>query len=176
MGDRSSVILKVLYSQRARVTELLDDSAGTYSEISVVIGPQDYTKFTLLTFHEVNYGELPGLLELANQGIAYDVFWEAGSSFPGGTRSIRFIPEGYLEITEVYDNERGVNILTLLDIIDAQVLQDRLKTLEDFIRQEAIRLIPRAFTEDQATYGRYYRVKRLLGLPTSATEAIKYEY
>jgi hypothetical protein len=75
MGDRTHVTITVLKEQAEETKKIFDTNGSTYYQYDLD-EPGDHAHFL---FAEVNYGELPDLVDLEAAGIAYTSHWDAGS-------------------------------------------------------------------------------------------------
>ena len=149
MGDRTYVSLHVPNEHAARVSEI---AGKEYTK------PEDENELDELTFYgftEVNYGVLPFLKTLQQEGIAYDSEWNAGGEYGKGTEHCRFSEKGELEIKMVYDENLGVSLPALLEAIDDH---EALKTI---IRNHQAKTVPRSW-DNQVQYGKRHRARRLI--------------
>lgn len=154
MGDRTYVNLYVPRELGPQARDLLDG----FSE-----DDERDTNLWWFSFEEVNYGELDrgDQQALIDAGIAYDMGWEAGSEYGAGTKSVRFTPDGELEVKEVYDENLGVYLDDLLKVIDDH------EQLKAVILKHKERTVPRDW-ENQVEYGKLYLARQLIA-PKGAT-------
>ena len=147
MGDRTSVALRVLTSQVERVKEIIK---GEYYET-------DYNEpsLTIFNFDEVNYGTLPFLEALMDNGIAYDSKWDSGSEYGPGAESCRFTSEGEAVMKGFSDSAKNPDIHCLLQFIDQP---ERLRQfILDHITEREV--LP---WDNQEEYGKLHRMVQLI--------------
>ena len=146
MGDRTRVTLTVLNEHVERAKCIIED----YDE--------DFPYSThahCFTFLEVNYGNLDSLPGLVAGGIPYESEWENGSEYTAGTQYCRFRPDGSVDITEVYDDQRNPNLKELMKLLDTP---DRLiKAIQT--HYESVTPLP---WDNQAEYGKIYAARQLI--------------
>lgn len=146
MGDRTTVTLTVLASQKEAAKELFDTAA---------VEDWGYRELHEYLFYEVNYGELEFLDKLQAAGIAYASRWDAGDGYGAGTKFCRFTSDGDSEIKEVYDTGVNPELTPLLACIDDHA------ALKKFIlaHRESITPLP---WDNQEEYGKRHRAKQLI--------------
>ena len=149
MGDRSTVLLNILESQKEKAEALINFQAD--EDFDNQDGHWAYQ------FHEVNYGNLGFLHALKNAGIAYDSSWDSGSEYTAGTASCRFTPEGACIEKDIYDEALNPSLDKLIELIDQP---DALRKYI-LIHQENISVLP--LDEDQVEYGKLFRTHKLIG-------------
>ena len=146
MADRVTVELCVLTEHAKRAEEIIGEPAEESME-SV-----DCTWFV---YHEVNYGVLNRLDRLRAAGIAYESSWDSGAKFSKGCCSLRFTPEGEAIEKEIYENEMGINVEALLEVIeDHELLKQRIND-----HAERVSVLP---WDNQAHYGKLYMARQLV--------------
>lgn len=152
MGDRSTVHLHILTKQLEQVQEILIRTKAGMPEEEVEDG-----FLTVLTFYEVNYGNLDFLRFLKEAGIAYESEWESGSEFEAGTDHCKFSPEGDLVNRDIYDSWLSIPVdVLMLHIDDYEGLKCVILN-----QQKKIEVPP--LDEDQIQYGKLYLAKKLIG-------------
>jgi hypothetical protein len=154
MGDRTSVYLTIIKSQKELIEEFISGNFGTesYNTLDVANYPELITYY----FEEVNYGELPFLNKLKEFGIAFTSNWESGAEFAGGNQYLRFDEQGDEVGICLYDNALNPQLYSLMQRIDKpaelrQYILDFKKDLE---------VLP---WDNQEEYGKIYRAKQLIG-------------
>lgn len=145
MGDRTSVTLYVLTSQKERVKVISD----SFEEL------EEDGDLTYFYFSGVNYGELSFLNELMDAGIAFDSCWCAGSDYGAGTKSCRFTPAGELDVREVYETQENPPLSVLMSLIDSP------NQLREYIIQHRDKVTPLSW-DNQEEYGKLHRTKKLI--------------
>jgi len=154
MGDRTSVTLYFLASQKEKVDAILEP-LNEEPESEDTGDSQDLQPLCIYEYSEVNYGELGFLQLLAAAGIAYESAWGSGSEYDEGSQYCRFTKEGECRITTVYDSDLSIPIevmLTLLHQPDALV---------QFIKGRHARNTVLPWT-NQAEYGATYQAMQLI--------------
>lgn len=116
MGDRTTVTLRVLASQREATERLIPPGAEPEEDYEAT--SDDGVALTAFTFHEVNYGSLNFLDDLRDAGIAYDSHWEDGGDYTAGTNYCRFDEAGQCIEHDVYDSDTNPNLSALMACID----------------------------------------------------------
>lgn len=147
MGDRTNVTLTVLASQKGKAEALFDGEL-----------PQtDYENGILweFNFDEVNYGNLPFLKELKDNGIAYNSHWMDGGEYNEGTTSVRFTEEGKLVEKSVYAKNVNPDLESLVKLMDNP------GALVYFIKWHQERVTPLPW-DKQEEYGKLYQMMNLL--------------
>ena len=146
MGDRTTVTLSVLESQKNEAQEYFEfeDNCHWFDE------PLAYYQF-----EEVNYGTLDFLDKLKAAGIAYESQWDRGSEYGAGVKSVRFTADGEVIQKEIYDSEIGINPALLMEVIDEP---EKLRQLIISHHEEVSTLS----WENQEQYGKIYRAKQLI--------------
>lgn len=147
MGDRVTVELTVLKTQRAEAERLLDE-----------VEPNEFYKeggLITLVYHEVRNGDLQNLDKLAAAGIAYDSRWDAGSGIWQGGDYARFLEDGSLSVKRIFDKEKDIQVNDLLKVIDDH---EALKALI-LKKQEDNTILP---FKGQEARGKLYRTRKLI--------------
>lgn len=149
MGDRTSVILYVLTTQKDTAISLFDQLANEDYEYQ-----DDQWVFE---FNEVKYGELRFLHKLKEAGIAYDSNWSSGHEYSAGTASCRFTAEGFCIEKEVYDYALNPALYELIKLIDQP------EALRKYIlnHQENVAVLP--LDSNQEANGKPYLTHKLIG-------------
>lgn len=147
MGDRTCVTLTVLNEDRVRAAAFFGNFEPEHSM-------SDNTH-THISFYEVNYGDLPFLDELQENGIAFDSHWDPGSEFGSGTEYCRFLADGSVWRTPVMDEEINPKLSLCMELID------RLEELKNFIVEHYDKVTPPSW-EHQIEYGKLYQARQLI--------------
>ncbi len=95
MGDRTTVTLTVLKEHKDQVIEILRREEGLPSETE-----EDEDGLVVLTYEEVNYGEIDDLVIVRSRHIPFSFEWAAGGDFTRGERHLRFLEDGTSMLTE----------------------------------------------------------------------------
>ena len=149
MGNRVSVELTILASQKKQAEEIFDDDF--HKDYDGKDGQWIYQ------FANVDYGTLDFLAELRDAGIPYDSSWESGGDYTAGTSSCRFTPEGACTEKDIYDDRINPPMDGLLKLIDQP---DALRKYI-LIHQESISVLP--LDEDQVKYSKLFLTHQLIG-------------
>ena len=147
MGDRTNVTLTVLASQKGKAQDLFGDEQPN----------TDYENGILFEFNfdEVNYGNLPFLKKLKENGIAHDSHWGDGGEYNEGTTSVRFTEEGKLVEKTTYTHNENPSLSSLMSLLDNP------GALVHFIRYHHERVTPLPW-DKQEEYGKLYQMMQLL--------------
>jgi len=153
MGDRTSVTLFFLASQKEKVDEILEgiDQEPNWEDLA----NEDGQKLLAYHYDEVNYGELDFLPLLSDAGIAYESLWNKGSEFDEGGEYCRFTKDGERVVTTLYAGDRSISTELLMNLIDAP------GALVTFIkgRHERSTVLP---WTDQEKHGPTFRAMNLI--------------
>jgi len=153
MGDRTSVTLYFLASQKEKVDAILED-LGEEPQTQDVTA-EDGQKLCAYYYDEVNYGTLEFLPELRAAGIAHESAWDSGGDFDEGDEYCRFTKEGGCLIKTVIESERSISIEIMMTMIhQPNALVDYIKA-----RNEELNVLP---WTNQAEYGPTYQAMQLI--------------
>lgn len=150
MGDRTWATLTMPTELVSNVKAIFDED-NTEDALELELG------LTELSYHEINYGNLPDGVEdkLIAEGIPFDWEWGDGDDYGGGLLYIRFTETGELHLREVYNRDRNLNLEALLTRIDQP---DELVKL---IKEHADNVTPLSW-DSQVEYGKRYRMRQLV--------------
>lgn len=148
MGDRTTVTLTVLTSQAEAAAALF-----SFEPDNTGVDSNDNTEFV---FQEVNYGNLGFLQKLADAGIAYDSYWNAGSGFGEGAEHGRFNERGEFVGKEIYVSAINPDLDTIMKYIDDP------GALRRYIlaHKESVDVLP--LDTRQVEFGKLHRMAQLL--------------
>ena len=120
MGDRTDVTLTIIKEHEELAQPILETYGGG-AEVSL-----DQEGLISLFFEEVNYGELPFLNLLEEQGIPYDSDWGDGGEYKAGYKAFRIDENGAHHFTEVSNNDTAntIELSKLNRICESQDLTD----------------------------------------------------
>lgn len=151
MGDRTRVRLTVCQEHFEEVREIT--SPDSFESAS--IGLPHRQPLMVLTFDDVNYGELPCLDFLEKRGIAYDSLWDAGGTYDAGGDYCRFTSDGTKITKQLEDADLSLSV---------EILNKLLKypnTLQSYIAT-AYQKIYIPDWENQVEYGKKYLALQLI--------------
>jgi hypothetical protein len=149
MGDRTSVTLTVLTSQKAEAERIALADGYEADHMS------DAGHVTYFSYYEVNYGELSFLPQLTAAGIAFDSDWDSGNEYGAGTEFMRFTPEGEAKGFSYSDEYFNPDLKRCMDLIDKP---DELRA---FILDHKDKVTPLPW-DNQEAFGKIYRTKQLI--------------
>jgi hypothetical protein len=149
MGDRTTVSLTVLTSQKAEAEKIA--LAAGYEADSV----EDNKGLSCFLYYEVNYGELSFLPELTAAGIAHDSDWDHGGDYTAGSEFMRFTPEGETKGYSYSNEHYNPDLAYCLTLVGdpAQLVQ--------YILDHKDKVTPLPW-DNQEAFGKIYRTKQLL--------------
>jgi len=153
MGDRTSVSLFFLASQKEKVDTILKDidEEPQWEDAA----QEDGQKLLAYHYDEVNYGELGFLNLLQAAGIAYESAWNSGSDYDEGSDYCRFTKEGECLIKTVSESELSISIELMMTMThQPNALVDYIKA-----RNEENSVLP---WTNQAEYGPTYVAMQLI--------------
>lgn len=147
MGDRTTVTLTVLESQANQAETVFEFSYNSDYNVS--------NDLHCFEFCDINYGDLPFLDALQNQGIAFSSDWGGGDEYGPGSETCRFTESGEAIRKSISDEYRNPPINKLLKLIDQP------DALRAFIlnHHEEISV---ANWDNQEKYGKLYLTKQLI--------------
>ena len=150
MGDRTWTTLTI-------PTELVGNARAIFDDPCSEEPLDRGLGLTELSYHEINYGNLPdGVKEkLIAAGIPFDWEWGDGDNYGGGLLYIRFTETGELHLREVYNGDRNPNLEALLARIDQP------DELVKHIKEHADNVTPLSW-DSQVEYGKRYRMRQLV--------------
>lgn len=148
MGDRTYVSLYIPNELVEQAMPILDETTGA----PCVQGFSAQAGITFLGFEECNGGTLECEEELIAAGIPFTKRWEAGCEYTAGEEHVRFTAEGSLIRLEVYDEDRGIPLALLEQVLDAPFPLD---AVYDLVARHKANTVPLPW-DNQAEYGRRY--------------------
>lgn len=146
---RSTVTLTVLTAQAERALYWADHCGMLPQEVMEEGGQ------TTMVIEDVAYGELPFLIKLREEGIAYDSAWNADGDYEAGTEYCRFHPDGLLQNFGVYDHTINPDLGALMALIDNPA------RLRNYILVHHAAVTPLPW-DNQVKYGTYYQARELI--------------
>lgn len=146
MGDRTSVMLEILSTQAEKAETFFDGDAFELDESPPI---------TTCTFQEVNYGNLPYLKKLRDNGIAYNSIWSSGSNYSSGAEYGRYTSQGVFVVLTVYDDCINPDLDSLLKMIEDHT------ALKEYLLEHQKKVTPLPW-DNQEAYGKLYQVMRLI--------------
>lgn len=154
MFDRTYVTLYILKEHLVRVREILECHGVLHDALFHNMGVSPIT--AAFEFEDVNYGDLPFLDELQQEGIAYISYWEAGDKYGASKQVLRFTPEGEAIVKKLYDSEENPPLYELMEHLNNP---DKLiKFIKD--HHSTRQILP---WDNQVEYGKKYRLMRTIG-------------
>jgi hypothetical protein len=153
MGDRCLVDLTVLTVHLPQVLKILGSETPDTETVE--------DDCTVLSFEEVNYGNLPVVDELTAAGIAWDTRIHGGDEYGPSQKYLRFAPDGTIQINDFTDAEEGnIPSAALLEYCNLPgVTVDKIRAyIVDHMRS----LDPLPW-EDQVEFGKRYLALKLIG-------------
>jgi hypothetical protein len=149
MGDRTSVTLTVLTSQKGEAERIALQHDYEAEHVS------SSENLTFFSYYEVNYGELHFLSDLTNAGIAFDSDWDHGSEYGSGREFMRFTPEGEAKGFSYSDEYHNP------DLNRCMALLDEPEALKAYILDHHSKVTPLPW-DNQEQYGKIFRTKNLI--------------
>ena len=92
---------------------------------------------------------------LKASGVAYDYYWDRGSSFSSGRHSTRFSPDGKLIYKDLIESDLKLNVERIYKYIDDLDLLKRI--IKDAYERQCI--LP---WDNQEEYGKLYMARQLV--------------
>lgn len=157
MSDYAHVILTVLPVHEEQVLGIagIDEYTPYYSN-------KDNGELVDLYFEEVNYGELPFLYALMEQGIPYTSSWSSGDEFGEGEQTLRFTPEGVAIVKNLYKTDKYTHINYLEKLCKEYSDNSELGVaLRKYVagQRDTLEILP---WKNQVEYGKRYRALQLI--------------
>jgi hypothetical protein len=151
VGDRTSVTLTVLTSQKAEAEKICMAAGYEADHMSQEMDGS----LTYFSFYEVNYGDLQCLNALTDAGIAHDSNWDNGSEFTAGCEFMRFTSNGETKGFSYSDEYFNPDLSRCMGLIDKP---DELRA---FIldHHDKVTALP---WDHQEEFGKIYRTKNLI--------------
>ena len=157
MGDKTTVDLDVPALHKSVVSKFLIP----FLFPTVNTTPMDHGVIRF-TIDEVNYGDLPFLEELQKLGIAFHQYWESGSEYTAGERSLRFTEEGVAIHRSFFQSDIADQVEDALAKYDPQ-LSDQELGAQFRLLCESIKAQTETLPWDyQVEYGKLYRTRQLI--------------
>lgn len=157
MGDRTYVVLTIPKEHKKLATKVIQQAGW-----DICNDETSCPETCAWGYDEVNYGELPFLDQLQNQGIAYVSSWSKGDEYGEGEAVLRFTDTGEFILKERYESDALIHYSEI----------DRI-TMESYSTDEFARRVKSLakqkkenFTDlpwdNQVEYGKLYRARRLI--------------
>lgn len=151
MGDRTSVTLTVLTSQKAEAEKIF--MADGYEADHMT--DDDHIGLSHFSFYEVNYGDLPCLSDLTAAGIAHDSCWDHGGDYSAGTEFMRFTSQGEAKGYSYSNDDYNPDLKRLVALVNEP------QALIAYILDHEDKVNPLPW-DHQEEFGKIYRTKQLL--------------